>query len=970
MKNQPFKFITILPALLLVLALSLAGCSDDPRIPDEPDTDNFDGPQCVITLGSETADLTSGDISLLILAPDGSTITRRASHIRSGANSTIRMQSGLRNGEYRLLAAVTDNSDSELSAEFPTVEYGLGSRIGVSDAGIEILDSFNPTVGYAGEGTKESPYIISSSSHLFNLMMTVNDYDSYRDIPAGTYFKQVRDIDMKQSSRSCDMEYGWLPIGADTNTPFRGVYLGDGHKITNLYIKRPSSPGIGLFGYILDATIDGLTMRSCTVEGQFAVGTLAGASITSSQSRGVSSITNCTAEDCTVSGNTTSAALGGILGAADMYTRTLLANCTVKGGSVSGAMNAGGLMGGSGIYSSTSISGCTNSASVTTAYSGAGGIVGTADTLQVAACTNTAAIKGATAAGNSPDGIPGIGTGGLVGGAGMAWISSSTNSGPVAGLDGVGGIIGSTRIRGSESESFVYNQAYLRYCFNSGSVTGSDFVGGAIGEAQAGTYAVGNTADVSGKRYVGGICGNSSIAVIHNAVNSGAVRGEKYIAGIVGKTTWASLALDQNNGPVTASTGHAGGIAALCGNNTVIHYCSNRNSISAPSDKPVGGIVGEVGDPRKWTGMNIAECVVGSLEVVMAFVGPALAVTEAAVDIAHGVEVVLKISEFTAEALLQATDYTLVGFSLKEIISPEVEESLSASITAQAKEADSSIAHEIQYLRANNDGADVFSDNDFTLLSACTNNTNTIVDWYEAEGNDEHFNERINEAREERAESLEKVAKAKEIFHTVVAGVAVVVSTVALVGGTIASGGTATAFLAAGSVAAIAGGLNAITKSCTEFEHNAAIISQCSNMGMLISPGNYYCGTIVGELQDGAEIRDCLNAATFNGKSTNGVLATQPFVGKTHSQNVITHNVSSVGNYDPNNLNIPAAYSIIGAQNLTSPVNVFSVSFLTAKEMRNLDNYERLDFDLGTDGLWHQHTGDLFPLPRVSEMQR
>lgn len=843
------------------LFIGFVSCDDDkkPDIPITPDA--FGGEHSLLTMTDETASLTPADIELIIQTPDGTEISRRATHRRSAGQSTIRMDVGLKEGEYRLLAARYANPDAAETQEFPTVEYGLGSRISVSASGIKVADPFDARVGYAGKGTKDAPYIVSSSSHLLTLMMTVNDYDSWQELPAGTYFKQVRDIDMKQASRSCDMEYGWLPIGADTNTPFRGIYLGDGHRISNLQIDRPTSAGVGLFGYILDATVDGLTVSGSTVAGQFAVGCIAGASVTSSQSRGVSTITNCIADGCVVKGDDTSAAVGSLLGAADMYTKTLIANCRAENGKVAGGMNVGGIMGCSGMFSSTVIENCENRSAIESQYSGAGGIVGTADTLQVLGCRNYADIAGSRRGAEGK--YPGVGTGGIAGGAGMSWITASTNSGAVAGLEGVGGIVGSTRVCGSAKEGYQYNQSVLRYCSNGGAVSGQRFVGGAIGEAQAGGYGVCNTAPVSATEYAGGICGTSSVAVIHNSVNTGNVEADRYVAGIVGKTTWGSLALDQNYGEVSGKTGVTGGVVGLAGNNTIMNYCANYGKVSVPSGHAVGGIVGETGDPRKWTAMNIAECVVGSLECVMAVAGPVLAVAEHAIEFAHGVEIALKILEFGAESCLQIADYTLLGFGMDALINPEMEAELEADIKAEVQSACTETADQLRNIRATAGGTVM----NFDLQKFHTHYTPNIAAsqaWYEQDGNDERFNRRMNETREERGEANEKVAKAHEIFHTAVAGVAILTSTVALVGGTIASGGTATAFMVAGSVAAIVGGVNAIVKTCTEFENNAVVISQCVNAGEISSHGSGVAGVIAGKVNDGCQVTDNLNTGSYD----------------------------------------------------------------------------------------------------------
>jgi len=122
----------------------------------------------------------------------------------------------------------------------------------------------------------------------------------------------------------------------------------------------------------------------------------------------------------------------------------------------------------------------------------------------------------------------------------------------------------------------------------------------------------------------------------------------------------------------------------------------------------------------------------------------------------------------------------------------------------------------------------------------------------------------INEKREARAEQLEKIAHIKEIVHTTIAGVCVAVGTVTLIAGEIATGGAATAILAAGAVASIVGGVNAVVKCCTEFEKNAVIISQCVNAETVRSGGRH--SSIAGRLCDGCMIYDCLTTIGTNGE--------------------------------------------------------------------------------------------------------
>lgn len=957
------RFLRILYAA--IVAIITFSCSDDsPSTPiNQPDNGDFEGPQRTFTLGVEADGLTASEITISFLSESGVVFTREATHTRSAGRSTFSLDRGLAEGTYRLLYAGYADRDTEPDddGETPLGEFGFGSRIAVTSAGVTVIDSFDPVLGYAGLGTKENPYIVSSASHLFSLMMTVNDYDSNRMISTGTYFRQVCDIDMKQASLSCDMGYGWLPIGADPNTPFRGVYLGDGHKITKLFIDRPNSVGIGLFGFVCEASVDGVNMSSCTITGQYAVGTVAGAVVSSGGNlRNYGTFTNCTTTDCKISGPSTSASLGGILGAADMHSNVLLAECETQGGSISGGINVGGIAGGCGMYSSVMISGCDNYMPVTSLGSGAGGMIGTADTLQVVSCRNMADIKGASGAKSD---LPVIGAGGIAGGSGMSWITGSCNTGRVSGVEGVGGIIGSTRVCGSASEGFIYNQSVLRHCSNGGEINGTRFVGGAIGEAQAGTYNVCNSANVTGTDYVGGICGASSVAVIHNSVNSGGVNGSKYVSGIIGKCTWGSLAIDQNIGNVTGTSGHTAGVVALAGNNTVVHYCANFGTVTGPSSHPVGGLIGEIGDPREWTAENIAECVIGSLECVMAVAGPVLAIAEGVIGMAESVEIVLKIIETSADIALQISDYTLMGFGIAELVSPEVEEELSASMHSKTEESSAEITEQISSLRHGYTGSIYNFDN--TTLSPYINNIDGVVSYYDIEGNDEKFNDAINETRAERAEAVEKFAHAKEIVHTVIAGVAVVTSTAALIAGSIASGGTATAILMVGSAASLVGGVNAIVKSCTDCEENAVVISQCVNAGPVKSQGNGKASSIVGKMSDYSVVYDCLNTAKVEtGKS-------DMFAGDIGHRCDILRCVSLVQASDPYNVKT-VTNSVICDPSLSDDDTYIAYNNLIASReaMSRTSTYSQYSFQIGDKSLWNIPAGYPFPIPNVSQMQK
>ncbi|MAK92314.1 MAG: hypothetical protein CMI13_13890 [Oleibacter sp.] len=74
---------------------------------------------------------------------------------------------------------------------------------------------------------------------------------------------------------------GWQPIGTESN-PFGTVFEGNGHSIKNLYINRPDSNDVGLFGYVrLSTGIRNLILDGAltSVTGKDYVGLLTGHSV-------------------------------------------------------------------------------------------------------------------------------------------------------------------------------------------------------------------------------------------------------------------------------------------------------------------------------------------------------------------------------------------------------------------------------------------------------------------------------------------------------------------------------------------------------------------------------------------------------------------------------------------------------------------------------------------------------------------
>lgn len=122
-----------------------------------------------------------------------------------------------------------------------------------------------------GSGTALDPYKVSNPQEL-------SEVRNYLD----SYFIQTSNIDLKNYDHDGDGK-GWMPIaGAGTNDRFSGHYNGNNFIIFNLYINRPATNNIGLFGHIgadddvTDISITNLGLENVEIYGGRGTGALAG----------------------------------------------------------------------------------------------------------------------------------------------------------------------------------------------------------------------------------------------------------------------------------------------------------------------------------------------------------------------------------------------------------------------------------------------------------------------------------------------------------------------------------------------------------------------------------------------------------------------------------------------------------------------------------------------------------------------
>ncbi len=175
-----------------------------------------------------------------------------------------------------------------------------------------------------GDGTSADPYQISTLDNLYWLSQTPGVWVS------GTFFIQTADIDAAATT-GWDSGKGFNPIGPSLSITFDATYDGNDKTISNLFINRPATAYVGLFGYSY-GKIKNLRLVAANVTGGQGTGTIAGASM--------SRISNCHASG-TVSGL---GSTGGLVGQLSGNLSASSADVTVRFSS-SGYQSIGGLVG-------------------------------------------------------------------------------------------------------------------------------------------------------------------------------------------------------------------------------------------------------------------------------------------------------------------------------------------------------------------------------------------------------------------------------------------------------------------------------------------------------------------------------------------------------------------------------------------------------------------------------------------------
>ena len=275
--------------------------------------------------------------------------------------------------------------------------------------------------GFAGgTGTEADPYKIADAKNLDAISNCLGD--SY----SGKYYELQSDINV--GSYIANTSAGWQPIGnIGDNYSFRGKFNGNGHKVSGLWLNRPSTNYVGLFGYTT-AEISNIGVEiddsKGGVVGNSNVGGLVGSGGTVSNSYATGSVT----------GTGSNSSVGGLVGGNSGTVSNSYAT-----GSVTGTGNnsyVGGLVGeNSGYYGTVSNSYATGSVTGTGNYSSVGGLVGENSRYGTPTISNSYATGSVTGTGSNSY------VGGLVG-SNYGTVSNSYATGSVTGNSSVGGLVG------------------------------------------------------------------------------------------------------------------------------------------------------------------------------------------------------------------------------------------------------------------------------------------------------------------------------------------------------------------------------------------------------------------------------------------------------------------------------------------------------------------------------------------------
>ncbi len=261
-----------------------------------------------------------------------------------------------------------------------------------------------------GDGSSGNPYQIANIDNLYWISQTSSSWDKY--------FIQTADIDAS-GTIALDGGAGWNPIGPTWwYSDFKGYYDGQDYNIDGLFINRPSTDYVGLFGDVWNdpSILQNIHLSHVNITGKDNVGSIAGC----------------------LYGN--------------------LSNCSAEG-TVNGERYVGGLIGTT--CNGTPVSCCYNNATITSSGKNVGGICGQAESIPLENCYNTGKISGVSNVGG-------------IAGYNMMIITNSYSTASISGSI-CGGLVGYQEEMMTTVDNCIWNSDTISTGIASGSNSGTSY---------------------------------------------------------------------------------------------------------------------------------------------------------------------------------------------------------------------------------------------------------------------------------------------------------------------------------------------------------------------------------------------------------------------------------------------------------------------------------------------------------------
>ena len=257
--------------------------------------------------------------------------------------------------------------------------------------GNDIKELLIEIISFDGGGTEEYPYIITMPAELAHLAKYVNNGNhAYNN----KHYKLGNDIDLSNYGANFNNGDGWIPIGASYNNPFKGIFDGNNHTISGLYINCTNIfEYFGLFGYVKDGIVKNVGVLDIDINRtdtsynyNFNVGGVVGGNDNGH-------LLNCYSTGSINFSSYSSSLIGGVLGNNNYgVVFGCYSSCSLNSDTYSSCI--GGVVGTNGMGGNVSycFSSCLINSSSFSSYSYAGGVVGN-NSGEVSVCYSKSVVN-------------------------------------------------------------------------------------------------------------------------------------------------------------------------------------------------------------------------------------------------------------------------------------------------------------------------------------------------------------------------------------------------------------------------------------------------------------------------------------------------------------------------------------------------------------------------------------------------